>query len=242
MLIKLFKHMEEYIGNELELFKHATNWKNYYNSKIKKYLKNDVLEVGAGIGETTYSLCDETQKSWVCVEPDAFLVDIILKKKDDGYLPSMIEIKKGTIDNLDKEVKFDTIIYIDVIEHIEMDSEELIKASSFLKPNGHLIILVPAHNYLFSKFDHAIGHFRRYNKKSLKKVIPSDLKNKKLIYLDSVGLLASLMNKWFLKQDYPKLKQISFWDKIMIPISKIIDKIVFYKLGKTVVGVWQKRG
>lgn len=233
--------MGEYIGNELELFKYAINWKKYYKSKISKYLKNDVLEVGAGIGETTYSLCDGTQKSWVCIEPDAILIDLINKKKENGYLPSMIEIKKGTIDNLDKETKFDAIIYIDVIEHIEMDSEELIKASSFLKPNGHLIILVPAHSYLFSKFDVAIGHFRRYNKKSLEKVIPTDLKKKELIYLDSIGLLASLMNKWFLKQDYPKLKQITFWDKIMIPFSKIIDRLIFYKLGKTVVGVWQKR-
>lgn len=234
--------MKEYIGNELELFKYAINWKQYYKNKISKYLKGDVLEVGAGIGETTFSLCDGTQNSWVCIEPDVELIDIINKKKENGYLPSIIEIKKGTIDSLDKERKFDTIIYIDVIEHIENDSEELIKASSFLKPNGYLVILVPAHNYLFSKFDTAIGHFRRYNKKSLEKVIPSDLKKKKLIYLDSVGLLASLMNKWFLKQDYPKLKQITFWDGVMIPISKIIDRLIFYKLGKTVVGVWQKRG
>ncbi|MVO10610.1 methyltransferase [Flavobacterium sp. TP390] len=234
--------MKDYIGNELELFKYAINWKQYYKSKINKYLKDDLLEVGAGIGETTFSLCDGSQKSWICIEPDAALINIIKEKKENGYLPSMIEIKKGTIDNLDKEQKFDTIIYIDVIEHIEMDSQELIKASNFLKPNGHLIILVPAHNYLFSKFDAAIGHFRRYNKKSLEKIIPKDLLKKELIYLDSVGLLASLMNKWFLKQDYPKLKQITFWDRVMIPFSKIIDRLIFYKLGKTVVGVWQKKG
>jgi hypothetical protein len=93
---------------------------------------------------------------------------------------------------------------------------------------------------LFSEFDKAIGHYRRYNKKMLVKAIPSELQKIDLRYLDTIGLFASLANKWFLKQDYPKLKQIKFWDNYMIPISKIVDFISFYLIGKTVVGVWKK--
>lgn len=232
--------MKDYVGNELELFKHANNWKGYYAKAIKKYLKNDVLEVGAGIGETTHALCDRSQKSWLCVEPDGELTREIAIKKEEGYLPSFIEIVIGTLNEVDSNRKFDAIIYIDVIEHIENDAEELKKASTFLKPNGHLIILVPAHNYLFSEFDKAIGHYKRYNKKMLVKAIPSELQKIDLRYLDTIGLFASLANKWFLKQDYPKLKQIKFWDNYMIPISKIVDFISFYLIGKTVVGVWKK--
>jgi SAM-dependent methyltransferase len=232
--------MKDYVGNELELFKHANNWKGYYAKAIKKYLKNDVLEVGAGIGETTHALCDRSQKSWLCVEPDGELTREIAIKKEEGYLPSFIEIVTGTLNEVDSNRKFDAIIYIDVIEHIENDAEELKKASTFLKPNGHLIILVPAHNYLFSEFDKAIGHYRRYNKKMLVKAIPSELQKIDLRYLDTIGLFASLANKWFLKQDYPKLKHIKFWDNYMIPISKIVDFISFYLIGKTVVGVWKK--
>lgn len=232
--------MKDYIGNELELFKHAHNWKKYYAKFIEGYLKNDVLEVGAGIGETTYSLCDGTQNSWVCVEPDVQLTKELKIKKENGYLPSFIEIITGTLDGMDSSRKFDAIIYIDVIEHIENDSEELKKAAYFLKPNGHLIILVPAHNYLFSKFDKSIGHYRRYDKDMLANVVPKGFQKVDLLYLDSIGLFASLANKWFLKQDYPKLKQIKFWDNYMIPVSKIMDVISFYSMGKTVVGVWKK--
>lgn len=233
--------MKEYIGNELELFKHAHNWKAYYAKFLSKYLKGDVLEVGAGIGETTHTLCKGNFNSWVCLEPDSELTDIISAKQKSGYLPSFIEIITNTLDGVDPNRKFDSIIYIDVIEHIEHDAEELKKASSFLKPGGHLIVLVPAHNYLFSKFDESIGHFRRYNKQMLGSAAPKDVKKIDLRYLDSVGLSASLANKWFLKQEYPELKQIKFWDNFIIPISKITDAISFYSIGKTVIGIWEKQ-
>lgn len=233
--------MKEYIGNELELFKHAHNWKDYYAGFFRKLLKGDVLEVGAGIGETTHSLCDGTQRSWLCLEPDAELVKEIVQKKQSGYIPEFIEIITNTIDGIAPERKFDAIIYIDVIEHIEHDAEELQKAGGRLKPGGHLIVLVPAHNYLFSAFDKSIGHFRRYNKKMLASAAPHSLVKKDLRYLDSVGLFASLANKWFLKQEYPELKQIKFWDNFMVPISKITDRILFFSAGKTVVGIWQKQ-
>lgn len=233
--------MKDYIGNELELFKHAHNWKKYYAGFIRNLLKGDVLEVGAGIGETTHSLCDGSQKSWLCVEPDGQLVAEIIKKKESGYIPGFIEVLTDTIDGIDAERKFDAIIYIDVIEHIEHDAEELKKAAARLKPGGHLIVLVPAHNYLFSEFDKSIGHFRRYNKKMLAAAAPATLVRKDLRYLDSVGWFASLANKWFLKQQYPELKQIKFWDNVMVPISKITDRILFFSAGKTVVGIWQKK-
>lgn len=232
--------MKEYVGGELELFKHAYNWKSYYAGFFRNYLKGDVLEIGAGIGETTHSLCDGSQSSWTCVEPDLALTAEIEKKKENGYLPSIVEVKTGFLDVIEENALFDAIIYIDVIEHIEHDSEELIKASKHLKPGGRLIILVPAHNFLFTKFDKAIGHFRRYNKKMLKNAVPLELKNTKLLYLDSVGLTASLANKYFLKQDYPELKQVKMWDSLMIPVSRITDKILFYSLGKTVLGIWKK--
>lgn len=233
--------MKDYIGNELELFKHAHHWKEYYAKFFKHLLKGNVLEVGAGIGETTHFLCDGTQKSWVCLEPDHELAKEIILKKEQGYLPSFIEVKRDTLDGMEANRRFDAIIYIDVIEHIEHDAAELQKASDFLEPGGRIIILAPAHNYLYSEFDKSIGHFRRYNKQMLLEAIPKELKKIDLRYLDTVGLFASLANKWFLKQDYPNLKQIEFWDNYIIPVSKIIDSVLFYSFGKTVVGIWQKQ-
>ena len=74
-------------------------------------------------------------------------------------------IINGTIKTvLDK--RFDTIIYIDVLEHIKESQKEIALAKQCLKPNGHLIILVPAYNFLFNTFDKKIGHYRRYDKKN----------------------------------------------------------------------------
>jgi len=60
-----------YVGQELDLFALADNWKSYVKAQIAIYLTGDVLEVGAGIGATTAALHDGTARRWVCLEPDA---------------------------------------------------------------------------------------------------------------------------------------------------------------------------
>ena len=229
-----------YIGNELQLFQHAAAWKRYYANILKPSIKGNVLEVGAGIGSTTEYLCDGSQAKWLCLEPDPSLFEKLQNKIQNKELPPCCYAVKGVISDLQKDIKFDTILYIDVIEHIENDAVELRQAKEILTEGGHLIVLVPAHQFLYSPFDKTIGHFRRYNKKRLLSAIPTDLQLRKLVYLDSIGLLASLMNKFFLRQDYPTIRQINFWNKVMVPISKTTDRFVNYKLGKTLVGFWKK--
>lgn len=232
--------VENYIGNELELFDKAKNWKGYYGNKIKPLLKGNVLEVGAGIGATTKSLCDGSQKKWVCLEPDQALASQIQTRLQKQELPTCCELRIGTLEQQPADELFDAIIYIDVIEHIENDAAELQRAKKHLKKGGHLIILVPAHQWLYSPFDEAIGHFRRYDKNMLRKAVPQDLKQQKLDYLDGVGLMASVANKLFLKQSYPTQKQVLFWDSTLVPLSRFTDVISFNVVGKSLLGIWSK--
>ena len=84
-----------------------------------------------------------------------------LKLKFDGD-------KKIIVLNTDihsQEKKFDTILYMDVLEHIENDEKEINKALKQLNSGGYLIFFVPAYQFLYSDFDKAIGHIKRYNKK-----------------------------------------------------------------------------
>ncbi|HEY0658129.1 MAG TPA: hypothetical protein VGD05_06630, partial [Pyrinomonadaceae bacterium] len=90
-------------------------------------------------------------------------------------------------------------------------------------------------------FDKAIGHFRRYNKKSLSALIPAELKCEKLIYLDSIGAFASLGNKLALRRSMPTLQQILLWDRKLVPISTFFDSIIGFRAGKSVLGVWRKQ-
>ena len=90
---------------------------------------------------------------------------------------------------------------------------------------------------LLRNFGTAIGHFRRYNKKMLAPTSPASLQLKKIRYLDSMGLLAYLVNKYFLKQDYPTLDQIHFWNNLIVPFSRVTDILTNYSLGKTLIGI-----
>jgi hypothetical protein len=75
-----------------------------------------------------------------------------------------------------------------VLEHIEKDGEELAKSVRFLKDQGVLAVLAPAHQSMFTAFDTAIGHYRRYDKSMLPQTVPEGLRQERLIYLDCVGL------------------------------------------------------
>lgn len=57
-----------------------------------------------------------------------------------------------------------------MLEHIEADAAEMNKAAALLNPGGHIIVLSPAFQFLYNPFDKAIGHYRRYNKRMLKKL------------------------------------------------------------------------
>jgi SAM-dependent methyltransferase len=229
-----------YVGNELDLFEQATVWKKYYGRFLAPFLRGSVLEVGAGIGGTTSILCDGRQEKWLCLEPDPQLYARLENKIREGQLPSYCSSLKGTTADLSPTGQFDAILYIDVIEHIEKDLEELNRAKSMLAEKGYLIVLVPAHQFLYNEFDRAIGHYRRYNKKMLQAAAPAGVRLLTIRYLDSLGFVSSIVNKYFLKQNYPTAKQINFWDKFLVPLSKPLDLISGYVTGKTLVAVWQK--
>jgi ubiquinone/menaquinone biosynthesis C-methylase UbiE len=232
-----------YIGNELEYFRFAINWKSYYAGMIIPFLGKDVLEVGAGIGSTTEVLCDGSQDRWMCLEPDIKMLDVIKSKIENGKLPACCEaVTSTTKDLLRQGALFDSILYIDVLEHIEDDRAEIETAVALLKPGGHLVVLAPAHQSLFTQFDKAIGHFRRYNTQTLMGAAPSTLEKVRLIYLDSVGALASIANKIALRQSMPTHGQIRFWDRLLVPLSRVTDPLFRFKVGKSILGIWQQSG
>jgi 2-polyprenyl-3-methyl-5-hydroxy-6-metoxy-1,4-benzoquinol methylase len=228
----------QYIGSELELFRAATNWKNYYYRILRRYLGAEVLEIGAGIGGTTQVLCRGTHHSrWLCLEPDATLVSMF---QAEPNLPKVCTIQQSTLSDLPETETFDAIIYIDVLEHIEDDHAEVQQVAKHLKPGGYLVILGPAHQWFFSPFDQAIGHYRRYDQSMFQALQPQGLTLTKIQYLDSVGLLASFGSR-VLGQKLPTPAQIKLWDRWMVPISRRLDPLLGYRLGKSVLGVWQRQ-
>ncbi|HEX2608718.1 MAG TPA: class I SAM-dependent methyltransferase [Flavisolibacter sp.] len=228
-----------YQGKELELFEQAHNWKSYLLSRISQYLKGDVLEVGAGIGSATRAFNAGTAVTWTMLEPDARQCQYLQAIRNQ--FPSNIAIVCGDLAVVARK-KFDVILYIDVLEHIENDRQELKNAAALLNEKGVLIVLSPAFQFLFSEFDQSIGHYRRYAASELKQLTPPDLELLQLEYLDSLGFFASFMNKYLLRQSYPTVSQLRFWDRTLIPVSRLADRVTGHTFGKSILAVWEKNG
>lgn len=225
----------KYIGEELEIFKNALHWRNYWSTFIHPHVRGKVLEVGSGIGTVTEHLKTSSYSTWICLEPDFSLIPNPTKWPDRN-----VHQICGTSKNIKKIPYFDTVLFIDVIEHISDDAGEIKRVCETIKSGGSVIILAPAFNYIFSKFDKSVGHYRRYTKRSLRNILPECVKVHKLIYIDSVGFFLAILNKHILKAELPSKFQIRFWDKAIIPISKILDRLLSYSIGKTVIMIGTK--
>jgi 2-polyprenyl-3-methyl-5-hydroxy-6-metoxy-1,4-benzoquinol methylase len=230
----------EYQGKELELFALAANWKAYIKSKLTPYFGNYVLEVGAGLGAMTRVLLHDGVERWTCLEPDSKLASRISTALSDHSSRKQIDVICGGTADLEPAPQYDTILYVDVLEHIEDDSGELRRAAAVLHEGGRLIVLSPAYNWLYTPFDRAVGHYRRYTAASLTARTPGNLQREKVFYLDSIGLLASLGNKLLLRQSLPSQSQIRFWDGTLVPLSRIVDQVIGFCSGRSVVAIWRK--
>lgn len=231
-----------YPGSELELFKKAHRWKEYLRRQLSPHIGGHVLEVGAGLGATTLVLHRGDCSSWTCLEPDLNMANSLVKTTEDlldrsGRAP---HIEAKTIAVLEGAMPFDTILYIDVLEHIEDDTEEMRLAAGRLAVHGKLIVLSPAMPSLYSPFDKSIGHFRRYTKESLRETAPPDLSVLSSRYLDSLGILASLANRLLMRSPMPTESQIALWDQRLVPLSQLVDPLLRYRMGKSILTVFVK--
>lgn len=227
-----------YPGDELTLFQHARNWKKYFSHAIRPFIGGHVLEAGAGIGASTLLLNDGSAPSWLLLEPDPAMCSLLQEKLQAKELPANCRVTTGHIQDL--STTFDSILYIDVLEHIEKDKEELEEAAAKLNPGGYLVVLSPAFGFLYNPFDKAIGHYRRYNKKMIRQRTPAGLRLVRNRYYDSAGYFAALANKLLLRKKYPSQGQVLFWDRWLVPVSRVTDTLSFHSLGKSIIAVWQK--
>lgn len=133
----------KYVGSEIELFADAVGWKRYVRDRISPYIRGRVLEVGAGIGAFTEHLAPLAPEHWSCLEPDLDLLAEIAHRRTEGRIPHTVQSVPGTVADIPTGVQFDSILYLDVLEHIVDHRAETARAADLLAPGGHLIILAP---------------------------------------------------------------------------------------------------
>jgi len=227
--------MNNYPEVVTERFDNANFHIKYCLKFIKKNLKGNILEVGAGCGSFTKGYIGPETKSITLTELDN---KNILDLKENFKNDARVKIIQKDIYNINE--KFDTIIYLHVLEHIEKDKEEIKEATSKLNENGVLIIMVPAHQEIYSNLDKAVGHFRRY-KIDFFKTGFKHLELSSVQFLDSMGYFLYYLNKLFFKKEiYPSKLKIFIWDKLFTPISVVADFILRYKFGKCILAIYKK--
>ena len=220
---------------ELTLFAGAINWKKYWATSIAQYVYGSIAEVGAGIGSNARFLLNQHVEKLMLIEPGEELFSQLSARE----YPECVDKLHGTL--RESRGVFDTIVYIDVLEHIKDDLLETSCVYEHLAKGGHFVILSPAWPFLYTPFDEAVGHYRRYTRSSLRQSVDSRFETVSERYLDSVGLLASLANKIFLQASAPSETQIRAWDTLMVRLSTVVDPLLFFSMGKTIVGVYKKR-
>ena len=219
-----------------ETFDKANFHIKYCLSFVKKHINGEVLEVGAGCGSFTRHYLDNKVSKLLLTETDKKNILNLSKKFKDNQ---KIKVQNKHIYEIKKN--FDTIIYFHVLEHIKDHRNELKEAMKRLNKNGKLIILVPAHQKMYSNLDKVVGHYRRYEKKFFFSEIFKRLSKIEFKYLDSSGYFLYFLNKLFFKnEDCPSKLKIFIWDKLFTPFSIILDFIFRYKVGKCILTIYKR--
>ena len=214
---------------DLDRLADAHNFFNWILDTFEPAIGNSILEVGAGTGTITKKLLDRRPGcDIVAIEPATNLWNQLVEAVGD--FPE-VELLSGTLaDNEwspELARQFDTALYLNVLEHIEDDSGELITAAEHLRPGGHVLVFVPAMPKLYSKLDRHAGHYRRYTKKTLTAAAEAaGLEIQKLVYFDVVNALPYWLV--YTVGGREKITASSGWlfDKVLVPLSKFVQRLM----------------
>jgi len=227
--------------NTLTLFilEGAEAYHRWIFEKISPYLGEDILEVGCGIGNLTALLLSKGRVIAADVNED-YLQTMENKYRSHPNLKGILtwDIQKDPPKNF--SISIDTIVCLNVLEHIEDDHDALRKFCELLPVGGRLIILVPALKRLYNVLDKELGHFRRYNREELiKKIVENDFKVCALRYFNLFGILGWFINGTLLRRRLLPSGQISVFNK-MVPLFIRIEKVIPPWIGQSLIIVGEK--
>lgn len=228
--------MDKYMGETtLENMSQATGYNRWTLEKFEKYLKGEILEVGCGIGNFTQTLSKYGKV--YAIDIDKSLVERV--KKDNMIEAGFGDIEKG--EYFFKDKKFDTVVCINVLEHIKNDLTALENIYKLLKTGGRLVLLVPVNQFLYGEIDKAIGHFKRYDSKILEKEIGRFGFN--ILYKRKLNLLGAL--GWFfagrvLKNTQVEKSKIKIFN-IISPVFLAVENIIEPIIGTSILIIGEKK-
>ncbi len=234
----------EYVGKDLEAMDFAVNYHRWILDVMKPFLGKHLVEVGAGTGAFSELLLETEPRTLSLIEPSAMFESFQINLEEQDSLTKIRgfpNIFAEVAEKIKTEQSPDSIIYINVLEHIEDDRLELEIIHRTLREYGRVFIFVPAIPLLFSEFDKQIGHFRRYRKGELEKKLQAvGFRILVARYFDAAGILPWLVKYRLLKSLTIESGAVHLYDKFVVPIVKPLESFLPIPLGKNLLFVAEK--
>ena len=234
----------EYPGKDLEAMDFAVAYHTWILDLIKPYLGKNIVEVGAGTGSFSTLLLETQPDSLSVVEPSA-MFDVLSAKFGSRDGPTKVrlfhDLFSNAAYNIRKDGPPDSILYVNVLEHIEDDIGELRIVHETLAKVGKVILFVPALPLLFSRHDRQIGHFRRYRRSELKeKCEAAGFKTLMLRWFDLTGVLPWLVKFRMLGSMKVEPGAVQLYDRLAVPLIRPIENRIPPPFGKNLLLVAEK--
>jgi len=222
----------------LEILTEAKNYNRWIAENFYSSIQAPLLEFGAGIGNISELLSSYTPLCLTDTDESmlAHLKDKFCHINDVSV--NFLDITQPPPEHL--VGSFQTVIGINVLEHVEDDEKALFHLGSVLKPSGRLLLLVPAKRWAYTELDRQLGHFRRYEKKELgEKLGRANFHIEKLYFFNVIGLMSWVIRDKIQRSGGLRPYQVSSFDSI-VPILKRVESKVRMPLGISLIAIAQK--
>jgi SAM-dependent methyltransferase len=194
---------------------------------FEPFLKGRVLEVGAGTGTITRRLIERYPDVTVAaLEP----ADNMFRELEPyAAVTDRVEAFKTTLGEyrISPQHRFDAVLYVNVLEHIEQDARELHLAAGALRPGGALLVFGPALEWLYSELDYKAGHYRRYSLPRLRAIVEAaGLEVERLYHFDALGVAPYFLVYRVLRRSSISGSTMWGYDRVVVPASRALQQVV----------------
>ena len=233
---------QAYNTQDLEALHDLKNYQKWILDYFRPYLRGSGIEFGAGMGGNSVKILPFFD-TLDLVEPSPNLIETLHDRFDDNSAVSIIDATlENHISALPNEFR-DSVILINVLEHIEKDAETLCDIFRILKPGGHLLLFVPALPQLFSEMDRVLCHFRRYYHKGLRELVENaGFTIVKSSYFDLLGIVPWFLVNTLGRQTTFNQSLAQLYDSIGVPFTRTMENYISPPIGKNVILVAQRPG
>lgn len=223
----------------------ADNYHDWILERFEPSLGSNVVEVGAGTGSFSRLIARRAApERLLLLEPSEVMAEKLTETA--GEIADVeTTTAVGFLDGLTDEVRSfepDTFVYVNVLEHVEHDTEEIQRVYDLLPPGGTLCAFVPALPFLYSDFDQSIDHFRRYTLKEISnKCASAGFEIVERRYFDVVGILPWLIKFKLLGSTRLNPGAVAVYDRLVVPVMRRVESLVRVPIGKNALVIARKR-